>query len=52
MGLWFVDEKTKEENLTIDDLRRLQLITFSNILPNDYSTLDAVQSNVPLFYFF
>ena len=52
MGLWFVDEKTREENLTINDTIRLQLIAFSNILPNVYSSLAAIKSNVEFISFF
>ena len=52
MGLWFVDEKTREENLTINDPKRLQLIAFSNILPNIYSSLAAIKSNVEFISFF
>ena len=52
MGLWFVDEKTREENLTINDPKRLQLIAFSNILPNVYSALESIKSNVEMITFF
>ena len=52
MGLWIVDRNTIEEKLENNDPIRLQLITFSNILPNVYSTLASTKLIVPTYSFF
>ena len=52
MGLWFVDHKTNQNSLQNDNPIRLQLIAFSNILPNVYSTLMATKLIVPSFSYY
>ena len=51
MAFWFKDNNTREENFTNEDPEKLQLIVYSNILQNVYSTLAATKSSV-LSYFF
>ena len=52
MGLWFVDYNTTESSLQNNDPIRLQLITFSNMLPNIYSTLTASKLIVSQFSYY
>ena len=52
IALWYVDEYTFEENLENNNPVRLQLITYSNILPNIYSTLASTKQIVSLYSFF
>ena len=52
MAFWFLDNNTKEENLSNNDTIKLQLIAYSNILQNVYSTLASTKSSVEAYTFF
>ena len=51
VGFWFIDNNTTAESLQDDSWAKLQLITFSNIIQNVYTTLEATNKLVPYFYF-
>ena len=51
VGFWFIDNNTTFESLEDDSFTKLQLIVFSNIIQNVYTTLEATNTLVPYFYF-
>ena len=51
-GFWFKDNDTRESNLTNNSPEKLQLIVYSNIIQNVYSTLAATKSSVADYIFF
>ena len=51
MGFWFVDNNTTVDSLEYNSTINLQLITYSNIIQNVYSTLAATISSVPNYFF-
>ena len=51
VGFWFIDNNTTFESLQDDSFTKLQLIVFSNIIQNVYTTLEATNTLVPYFYF-
>ena len=50
-GFWFIDNNTTYESLQDNSITKLQLIIFSNIIQNVYTTLEATNTLVPYFYF-
>ena len=51
-GFWFLDNVTREDNLISNDTIKLQLISYSNILQNVFSTLAATKSSVEAYSFY
>ena len=51
MGFWFIDNDTTENNFTDNSIEKLQLIVYSNILQNIYSTHAATKSSVKSYFF-
>ena len=51
-GFWFKDNNTRESNLDDNSPEKLQLIVYSNIIQNVYSTLAATKSSVADYIFF
>ena len=51
MGYWFIGNDTRESDLSNDSPEKLQLIIYSNIIQNVYSTLAATKSTVPDYFF-
>ena len=53
MGIWFVNNKTRKENLNDNnDALKLQLIAYSNILPNVHSTFSSIKSSIEIYSFY
>ena len=53
MGVWFLNNETRKENLTDNnDTVKLQLITYSNILPNIHSTFSSIKSSIEIYSFY
>ena len=50
-AFWFIDNEITGENLENDDPIKLQLIAYSNIIPNIYSILEATKSSVISYFF-
>ena len=50
MGYWFISNDIREDNLTNNSPEKLQLIVYSNVIQNIYSTLEATKSSVPNYY--
>ena len=51
-GFWFRDNNTRESTLDNNSPEKLQLIVYSNIIQNVYSTLAATKSSVADYIFF
>ena len=51
-GFWFKDNETRENTLDNKSPEKLQLIVYSNIIQNVYSTLAATKSSVADYIFF
>ena len=51
IGYWFKDENTTEESLDDNSMEKKQLIIYSNILQNFYSTLAVTKSTVHSYFF-
>ena len=51
MGFWYLDNNITEESFTDDSIEKLQLIVFSNILQNIFSTYSATKSAVKSYFF-
>ena len=51
MASWYSDENITEENLDDYEKIKLQLIAYSNILPNMYSTYVSTKSSAVAYYF-
>ena len=51
MGFWFIDNDTTEKNFTDNSTEKLQLIVYSNILQNIYSTHAATKSSAKTYFF-
>ena len=52
MAFWYLDGTTREEDLEIGSPAHLELIIYSNIIQNVYSTLAATKSTVVDYFFF
>ena len=51
IGFWFKDNETRTKDLENNTTERLQLIIYSNIIQNVYSTLAATKSTVYSYFF-
>ena len=51
-AFWFIDENTTEEDLEIDSPEYIEILLYSNILQNVYSSLVATKSFVVDYFFF
>jgi hypothetical protein len=51
MGYWFINNDTRESDLSNNTPEKKQLIIYSNIIQNIYSTLAATKSTVPDYFF-
>ena len=51
MAYWFINNNITEKDLENDSPEKLQLIVYSNIIQNIYSTLAATKSSVPNYFF-
>ena len=52
IAYWFIDEFTNEANLKPNSTEKKQVYSFSNIMPNLYSTFSSTNSSSICYYFY